>query len=134
MSSVQRYVAAIIATPVVVAARGLTPVASAWGQGGTYSYTGGGRAQTFFSGTRNLTSYVVMNSQDGACHRYTAEYKRHRTLQPSQLLMSTFQYSGCVFLEDGRHLSLGQQSTFGNFSTPLSSVRNVKFIVTGSGA
>ena len=134
MSSVSRYVSAIVATPVVVALLALAPPATAWGLGGNYTYTGGGRTQTLFSGTRNLTSYVVMNTQDQSCDNYRAEYKRNRTAQPTQTLMTISQTSGCTVRDVGRSFSLGQQSTFGNFSTTLSSSRIVSFVVTGSGS
>lgn len=134
MSSIRRCVSAIVATPVVMATLMLTPSAMAWGQGGNYTYSGGGNTQTLFSSSRNLTSYVIMNTQDSHCANYRADDKRNRTLQPTQTLMSTSQYSGCTVLETGQSFSLGQQTTFGNFSTPRSASRTVSFVVTGSGS
>lgn len=110
-----RAVARLIALPVLAAGLVATPAAQAAFSldSGQYNYQGG-TATVFGPTTVNLNGRVDTRTRSWAGDPYVADFRRYRTLLPTQSLMVT-NGSGTATISNWKNISLGNQTVLGHW-------------------
>ncbi|MCM3660378.1 hypothetical protein M3148_05125 [Georgenia satyanarayanai] len=108
--------ARLIALPVLAVGLVATPGAHAAFSldSGQYNYQATFAQTVFGPTTVNLNGRVDTRSRAWVNKPYQADFRRHRTLQPTQSLILT-NGSGTATISNWRNISLGSQTVFGNW-------------------